>query len=128
MKNRGFTLIELLAVISIIVVIALISFPIITNLIDDSEKNTFGSSVQELTNVAELDYSEYARSGAVTYTLAGDKLTCPVCASEGVKFSGNIEGGQGTIIVNKGKTTSVSIVNADYSASLTNGKMVVTKK
>lgn len=125
MKNRGFTLIELLAVISIIVVIALISYPVVTDLIDQSEKNAFESSVTELANVAELDYTEFYRTGDVTYTLGSDKLTCPVC-TEGVKFSGNIEGGKGTLVVNKGKVTSINISNTSFQAKLVGGKIVVT--
>ena len=52
-RKNGFTLIELLAVIVILAVIALISTPIIMNIIEDSRKGAFKSSVQSIFSAYE---------------------------------------------------------------------------
>ena len=83
-NDKGFTLIELLAVIIILAIIALITTPVVIQIISESSKNTFKSSVEELMNVTQRDYSEYARSGSVTYSLNNNSLTCPVCEKQAV--------------------------------------------
>ena len=62
MNKKGFTLVELLAVITILAVIALITTPIIFGVIEDSRMNTFTRSVEEMRNVIDMDYNEYARN------------------------------------------------------------------
>ena len=47
-RKNGFTLIELLAVIVILGIIALISVPIIMNIIEESRKGAFKASVQSV--------------------------------------------------------------------------------
>ena len=127
MKN-GFTLIELLAIIIVIAIIALITTPVVIQIISESSKNTFKSSIEELMNVTQRDYSEYARSGSVTYSLNNNSLTCPVCENE-IIYTGNIEEGRGTIVNNNGQITSVNITNDQYQAKLdSKGKVVITDK
>ena len=65
MKNKGFTLIELLAVIIILGILMLIAIPSVTNYINNSRKNTYLTTVDELikgtmakTNSGELDIHE----------------------------------------------------------------------
>ena len=48
MKNKGFTLIELLAVIIILGILMLIAIPSVTNYINNSRKNTYVTTVNEL--------------------------------------------------------------------------------
>ena len=55
MKKKGFTLVELLAVIIIIGVIALIATPVIINVMDNAEKNTFEQSVNGLIRAVTND-------------------------------------------------------------------------
>ena len=45
MKNKGFTLIELLGVIIILALVAVITTPVITGIIEDSKKETVKRSV-----------------------------------------------------------------------------------
>ena len=62
MKNKGFTLIELLAVIIILAIIALISTPVIMDLINRSRYGAFSSSKRNIERAAELYYARNAAS------------------------------------------------------------------
>ena len=52
MKNKGFTLIELLAVIIILGILMLIAIPSVTTYINNSRKDTYVSTIQELIKAA----------------------------------------------------------------------------
>jgi len=123
MNKKAFSLIELLAVIVIIGIIALITYPIVDDLITNSEKKTFKASVEELVNITEVDYNEFARVGTVVYTFSDKKLTCNVCTNE-IKYSGDIEGGTGTITLVDGKPTEVNIKSKYYKSSLNDDKKI----
>ncbi len=128
MNKKAFTLIELLAVIAIIGIIAVITFPVIDDIITNSEKKTFKSSVEELNHIVTLDYTEFARSGVVTYTLNNKDITCTSCTNK-IKYQGEIEDGTGTVTVNKAKITNVDIQSKYYKATLNDeGKIEVTEK
>ncbi|MDD4548028.1 MAG: prepilin-type N-terminal cleavage/methylation domain-containing protein [Bacilli bacterium] len=62
MKNKGFTLIELLAVIIILAIIAVISTPVIMDLINRSRYGAFSSSKRNIERAAELYYARNAAS------------------------------------------------------------------
>ena len=55
-KRNGFTLVELLAVIVILAIILVIAVPKILNVIADSTKSSFESSVVMIASSAEKDY------------------------------------------------------------------------
>lgn len=128
MNKTGFSLIELLAVIAILGVIALITYPIIGEVLENTEKKTFKSSVEELINITEMDYSEYARNGSANYVYNGNNITCDICTND-IKYNGEIEDGKGSIVINNGKTITVSIESKYYLATLNDkGKIEVNKK
>ena len=58
MNKKGFTLIELLAVIIILAVIALISTPIILDVVEDSRKSADRSSANLVLSAANNYYAE----------------------------------------------------------------------
>lgn len=62
-NSKGFTLIELLAVIVILAIIALITTPIILNVIEDSRKNSAVDKAWGTIDAVRLAYSQ-AQSGA----------------------------------------------------------------
>lgn len=128
MNKTGFSLIELLAVIAILGVIALITYPIIGEVLENTEKKTFKSSVEELINITEMDYSEYARNGSANYVYNGNNITCDICTND-IKYNGEIEDGKGSIVISNGKTITVSIESKYYLATLNDkGKIEVNKK
>lgn len=130
MNRKAFTLIELLTVIAIIAIVALITVPVVTNVISLSEKNSFARSVEQLKNVVDMDYNEYARSGEVVYKYQDNELICLKCNNDSdlkLDFTGKIKDGFGTIKNNEGEIT-LDIENSNYKASNVNDKVVVTKK
>ncbi len=58
MKKNGFTLIELLAVIIILAIIALITVPVIMNIIERANKSAFKDSAYGVIKAGELHYAD----------------------------------------------------------------------
>ncbi len=128
MNRKAFSLIELLAVIVIIGVIALITYPIVDDVIENSEKKAFKASVEELVNITEVDYNEFGRTGNITYTLNNKNLTCNGCTNK-IKYNGDIEDGTGTITLENGKLSDITIQNKYYKSELNeNNKIEVSEK
>ena len=131
MKNKGFTLAELLGVLTLLAVIAILTMPVIFGVVDNSRKNAFTRSVEEMKNVAVMDYNEYARSGEIIYNYSDNNLVCPGCdagADLELDFTGEIEDGSGTITVKDGEVISLSIENSQFKATDNNGKIETVKK
>ncbi len=57
-RNKGFTLIELLAVIIILAIIALITVPVIMNIIERANKSAFKDSAYGIIKAGELHYAD----------------------------------------------------------------------
>lgn len=51
--KKGFTLVELLAVLVILAVIATISFPIVSNILENSEKKAYDQQIAEIKKAAK---------------------------------------------------------------------------
>ena len=131
MNKKGFTLMEVLGVIVLLAVIAVITMPIILGVIEDSSRNAFTRSVEEIENVVIMDYNEFARGGDVLYEFNNDRLVCVVCdngADLELDFTGSIENGVGNITVNNGEVISLDIENDNYSASYSDGEIVTSEK
>lgn len=128
--KKGFTLIELLAIIVILGVIALITTPIIQNAINLSSEGAFKSSVNSLVDLVEMDYNENARIGAHTYKFRENSLihqTTDGSSETKLDYNGEIKGGTGTITNYKGNING-TIENQKYKATISNGKINITKK
>ena len=131
MNKKGFTLVELLAVITILVVIALITTPIIFGVVEDSRMNSFTRSVEEMRNVIDMDYNEYGRNGTVTYKYSNNKLVCVKCDGGSdleLDFTGEIDDASGTFYNNDGEIT-LTVENGVYKATDDgSGEVVIVKK
>ena len=131
MKRNGFTLVELLAVIAILAIVALITTPVIFDVINNSKMSTFTRSVEEMENVAIMDYNEYARGGEVTYVYGENSLVCSLCdngADLELDITGDIEERHGSITVKDGEVISLNIENNQFKATDKNGKVETVKK
>ncbi len=90
MKKKGFTLVELLAVIVILAVIALISTPMIINVIEGSKKGALKDSAYGLLEAADIYYAEHVGGNKKTeFTFEDGKQT----SIEQVGYKGYVEKG-----------------------------------
>lgn len=97
MNKRGFSLVELLGVIVLLGILALISAPIITGVIDDSRKSGFRSSLNGIKKAIETDYSENKFDTSRRYKYK-DKELIEINSNTKIEISGHISGyGEGTI-------------------------------
>ncbi len=120
--KKGFTLIELLAVLLILGVIALITTPIIINVLENSRKNTFENSIEQLINIAKMDYNEYGRTESTIYEYQNDKFVCLKCDNGrdlSLDYSGSLNA-SGTITLEKAKVINLSFQGKEFTATYNN--------
>jgi bacterial surface protein 26-residue repeat/prepilin-type N-terminal cleavage/methylation domain len=79
-KNKGFTLIELLAIIIVLAVIALITTPLVMNIIENARKKAFENSVYGIMETYRLDMAKNLNN-------IGKSHTFPEANSE-LKYNG----------------------------------------
>ena len=112
-KKNAFTLIELLAVILILGIIALIAIPTVTNIIKESKRGAFKSSVQNLIGAVETECQlEQMEGGELTTTYTFTNGT--------VDNELNIKGDlpeSGTITVDSSCNVTLSVNNGDFCAT-----------
>ena len=133
-KKKGFTLIELLAVIIILAIIALITVPIIYNIIENSKKGAAKDSAYGYNDaiskffieklISQHDYTlpdgVYAVNQANGY-LVGDNETLEI------QFSGRKPTG-GSFEFRKNTITQACVKFGDYAVSITNGEVKNVEK
>lgn len=128
-NNNGFTLIELLAVIIILALIALISTPVVLNVINSSKEGAAKDSAWGAIDAVRVNYTEsvndpnFVAGEAVVYDFAQS-------TGENVKMSGT-KPKSGTITVDKdGNITCCQLnVSGYYCNTQNNGTdMSCTKK
>ncbi len=109
MRKKGFTLIELLAVIIILAVIALISVPIILNIVKKAQKEAFQDSVYHIMEGAKLDAIINERELPISYVVDDNQVT------PNVSFHGEINA-YGEIAIDKNGKTKVEVDNGTWCA------------
>ena len=125
MKRKGFTLIELLAVIVILSVIALIATPIITNVIDESKKNTLETSVKGLIKAA--DYYAIENSGVYEF-LFDETHKGTTKQGESLEYKGELEA-KGKLYIDEEGDISLCVYNDKYYAYKNyNGGVIIGEK
>ena len=94
MKQKGFTLIELLAVIVVLAVIALISVPIITSVIDKAKVGALKDSAYGILEASELYLAKNMSEGitdAIEFTCSNGKC---VSGDKEITYKGQIDEGK----------------------------------
>ena len=105
MKRKGFTLIELLAVIVILSVIALITTPMILNIIEETRKKASIESVNGILDAAE----KYE----ITSMLEGEETRRFEFPNEKLQYKGT-KPESGTLIIDEEGNTSITVLINGY--------------
>lgn len=136
MNKKGFTLMELLATFVILAILALVTAPIITNVLKDARKNTFEASVDELVNVINMDYSEYGRTGIVYYEFDGENLLCKGCVAVpnstpedlSLDYTGELKVSETALLYNKNGKVKGTVKGNEFTAEISNNKVTIQEE
>lgn len=125
MKKNGFTLVEMLAIVVLLAIIALVSTPLIMNVIANSKKSAFTSSMNGIRDAIETDYGERAdflndsivieyeyNQGNLYYKKNGVK------GEDGVPISGGISDGYGVGTIDEDGNVILTIYNTKYCGKI----------
>lgn len=95
--EKGFTLVELLAILVIISIMALITVPTVSGIVERSKKKAYIASMKELIKVADGYYADigYKNKECVAVTTLdfddkGEGITGQVCYQDGVIVLNNV--------------------------------------
>ena len=117
-KKKGFTLIELLAVIVILAIIALITVPLITGVVEKARKGSVKDTVLGMFDAAGIYYAQHMTEplidNKITFTCNGEKCKTP--SNGELKFKGQIPTSGSIIIDKSGYTEAIYIKVGKYCA------------
>ena len=119
MKNKGFTLIELLSVIVVLALIALITIPIISGVVNKARLNALKASAYGLVDAGNLYYAQYGVSSNTRFDKNDNENTL-----KELRYKGNVK--EGTVIINKRGKITVCITDGKNSAYKNYNESTVT--
>ncbi|MDD3453133.1 MAG: prepilin-type N-terminal cleavage/methylation domain-containing protein [Bacilli bacterium] len=128
--KKGFTLIELLAVIVILAIIAVITMPMITRVIDKAKIGALEDSAYGLIEAANLYYTQHI-SEINTTTFVTDETKKGMYAEENkLPYKGFIPDSGSQITINEQGKISIRIISGDYCAikSINETKITLLQK
>ena len=117
-KNQGFTLIELLAVVVILAIVALISVPLIMNVIDGARKGALQNTAYGIAEAGKYAFTnEVIKDGSASFTAYtyenGVETSSP--AGKSLSYKGE-KPKTGTILINSKGDIAMSVYNGKYCA------------
>ena len=139
MKKNGFSLIELLAVLLIIGIIALITYPVINKVLAEQDQNIFKTNVESLIRTIETDRADngfknnskyHFRSNSVESMLTVERESNEdVDPVRSVLFRGDIPNGNGSFEINENGYISGKLTDGIYCATKeVNKKLKIEKR
>ena len=90
MRKKGFTLIELLGVIVVLAILALITMPIITNVINDVRIKSLKTSAYGLIEASNLYYVSKGVNTTIRFDKTEEKDTLKELSYKGVVKEGTV--------------------------------------
>ena len=128
MKQKGFTLVELLAVIVVLAIIALISVPILLNVIDKAKKGAVKDSVYGVEEAANLYYAQnYTTGVSGLYNIKEDNIKYKGSVDKGLVYYG--DNGLTTILIYDGKYCGYKYQNSEPEVgNVVNNKCIIKDK
>ena len=117
-KNQGFTLIELLAVVVILAVIALISVPLIMNVIDGARKGALQNTAYGIAEAGKYAFTnEVIKEGSANFTAYtyenGVETSNP--SGKSLNYKGE-KPKTGTILIDSKGDIALAVYNGKYCA------------
>lgn len=128
MINKGFTLIELLAVIVILAIIAIITTPLISNVIDDSKKGAFKASSYGIIATSNNGYVKMMMSETnpiFTEYNYENQIEKRIQGNISVDYKGQ-KPTFGTLIINDNGNTAIAFYQYGYCATKSYSTDIVT--
>ena len=125
-RSKGFTLVELLAIIVILSVIAIITVPRITRMIDDSKKDAVNVSALHYLDAIEKYYMENSRFNSdVKFRLNGEyTVENGVLKNDDETHNISITGdapSSGTFYIDHGQVVNGCLTIDSYKVNIVNG-------
>lgn len=113
--EKGFTLVELLATLIIVSIMALITVPTVSGIVERSKKKAYISSMRELIKVADGYYADngYTNNECVSVT--------------SLDFDDKNEGITGQVCYQDGVIVLTNVTNGKYIANGPIGNIVITE-
>ena len=132
MNKKGFTLIELLAVIVVLAVVALITVPILLNVIDKSKRGALQDSAYGIIEAGELFYANdlvnlESDDAIYNFEVRNGKFVYTEDTTKELKFKGSMPE-TGTLQINSNGKAAVAICTNTYCACKSVSELKVTVK
>ena len=126
LRKKGFTLVELLGVIVILSILALITIPIISNVVTNVRINALKNSAYGLIEASNLYYAQYGTDNNLRFNITGNKVESSD-TDKLLTYRGSVK--EGTVILDKKGSVTVCVTDGKNSAYKNyNESKVTTKK
>ena len=111
--KKGFTLVELLGVIVVLAILALITIPIISNVINDVRIKSLRNSAYGLIEAGNLYYAQYGNNSNIRFDINDNKVESKDTDNL-ISYKGSIK--TGTVILDRKCKVTVCITDGKNSA------------